>query len=263
MTQSTTDAQADRCLDLAMEMAARAREIVLRQYDAAPDVEDKADQSPVTKTDRECEALMRDMIAARFPDHGIYGEEYGAENTDAEFVWVLDPIDGTKSFISGKPLFGTLIGLMQGGAPLLGVMDNPALDEVWTGSPGRGATRNGQPINSRACADLASAWLFSTSPQMHQGLNFGHFENLRHNCRHTIFGGDCYSYGMLARGRAGLVCDSTMQPYDYVALVPIVEAAGGRMTDWSGRPPCLDGDGTVIAAGDPRLIELAARALSA
>ncbi len=149
MTQSTTDAQADRCLDLAMEMAARAREIVLRQYDAAPDVEDKADQSPVTKTDRECEALMRDMIAARFPDHGIYGEEYGAENTDAEFVWVLDPIDGTKSFISGKPLFGTLIGLMQGGAPLLGVMDNPALDEVWTGSPGRGATRNGQPINSR------------------------------------------------------------------------------------------------------------------
>ena len=245
-----------------MEMAARAREIVLRHYAAAPDVEDKADQSPVTKTDRECEAAMREMIAARFPDHGIYGEEYGAENTDAEFVWVLDPIDGTKSFITGKPLFGTLIGLMRGGAPFLGVMDNPALDEVWTGVSGRAATRNGQPIKSRACADLAASWLFTTSPQMHLGLNFGRFEDLRRQCRHTIYGGDCYSYGMLARGRADLVCDSSMQPYDYIALVPIVEAAGGRMTDWSGRPLGLNGDGTVIAAGDPRLIDLATRALN-
>lgn len=262
MTQSTADALTSDCLTLAMAMAARARDIVLSHYGSAPDVEDKADLSPVTKADRECEAALREMIAARFPGHGIYGEEYGAENADAEFVWVLDPIDGTKAFITGKPLFGTLIGLLKNGAPHLGVMDNPALDEVWAGAPGFGATRNGAPVRCRPCPDLSRAWLCTTSPQMHQGLNFGHFENLRHRCRHALYGGDCYSYGQLARGRADLVCDSSMQPYDYVALVPIVEAAGGRMTDWSGRTLGLDGDGTVIASGAPALHAAAVAALS-
>ena len=261
MTQPTTDAQTAQCLALAMDMAARARDIVLGHYGTAPDVEDKADLSPVTIADRECEAAMRDMIAAAFPGHGIFGEEFGAENADAEFVWVLDPIDGTKAFITGKPLFGTLIGLLKHGAPYLGVMDNPALDEVWAGAPGLGATRNGAPVRCRPCPDLASAWLYTTSPQMHQGLNFGHFENLRHGCRHALYGGDCYSYGTLARGRADLVCDSSMQPYDYVALVPIVEGAGGRMTDWAGGTLGLTGDGTVIASGDAALHEQAVAAL--
>jgi inositol-phosphate phosphatase/L-galactose 1-phosphate phosphatase/histidinol-phosphatase len=238
---------------LAMEMAARARTIVLAHYGAAPDVVAKDDQSPVTIADRECEAAMREMINARFPDHGIYGEEYGVENADAEFVWVLDPIDGTKAFITGKPLFGTLIGLFKDGAAHLGVMDNPALDEIWAGAPGGPATCNGVPVSARACADLADAWLCSTSPQMHLGINFDRFERLRHACRYELYGSDCYSYGMMAKGRVDLVCEASMQPYDYAALIPIVEAAGGRMTDWSGAPLGLAGDGTVIAAGDPAL----------
>ncbi|MEQ8226964.1 MAG: histidinol-phosphatase [Rhodospirillales bacterium] len=262
MTTITTDALTDDCLALAMDMAARARSIVMRHYDAALEIEDKADLSPVTQADRECEAALRDMIAAKFPDHGIYGEEFGAQNTDAEFVWVLDPIDGTKAFITGKPLFGTLIGLLRDGKSYLGVMDNPALDEVWAGAPGLGATRNGMPLQTRSCPDLAGAWLYTTSPQMHQGLNFGRFEDLRRQSKHAVYGGDCYSYGQLARGRADLVCDSSMEPYDYVALVPIVEGAGGRMTDWAGKPLGLDGDGTVIAAGDALSHAAAVDALS-
>lgn len=261
MTQPTTDALTAQCLAVAMDMAARAREIVLGHYDAALEIEDKADLSPVTQADRECEAALRELIGAKFPNHGIFGEEFGAENADAEFVWVLDPIDGTKAFITGKPLFGTLIGLLKDGVPWIGVMDNPALDEVWAGAPGIGATRNGETVRCRPCPDLASAWLYTTSPQMHQGINFGHFENLRHGCRHALYGGDCYSYGTLARGRADLVCDSSMQPYDYVALVPIVEGAGGRMTDWAGGTLGLGGDGTVIASGDPALHDQAVAAL--
>lgn len=253
MTQATTDAQTADFMALAVEMAARARTIVLSHYGAAPDVVAKDDQSPVTIADRECEAAMREMINARFPDHGIYGEEYGVENADAEFVWVLDPIDGTKAFITGKPLFGTLIGLFKNGAAHLGVMDNPALDEIWAGAPGHPATCNGAPVSARACADLADAWLCSTSPQMHLGINFDRFERLRHACRYELYGSDCYSYGMMAKGRVDLVCEASMQPYDYAALIPIVEAAGGRMTDWSGAPLGLNGDGTVIAAGDPTL----------
>lgn len=253
MTQATTDAQTADFMALAMEMAARARTIVLSHYGAAPDVVAKDDQSPVTIADRECEAAMREMINARFPDHGIYGEEYGIENADVEFVWVLDPIDGTKAFITGKPLFGTLIGLFKNGAAHLGVMDNPALDEIWAGAPGRPATCNGAPVSARSCADLADAWLCSTSPQMHLGINFDRFERLRHACRYELYGSDCYSYGMMAKGRVDLVCEASMQPYDYAALIPIVEAAGGRMTDWSGAPLGLAGDGTVIAAGDPAL----------
>jgi inositol-phosphate phosphatase/L-galactose 1-phosphate phosphatase/histidinol-phosphatase len=247
---------------LAMEMAQRAREIVLRHYDAALEIEDKADLSPVTQADRECEAALREMIGAKFPGHGIYGEEFGVENADAELVWVLDPIDGTKSFITGKPLFGTLIGLMKDGAPWLGVMDNPALGEVWAGGPGMPSTRNGKAVRCRPCPELSQAWLHTTAPQMHEGLNFGRFETLRHGCRHAIYGGDCYSYGQLARGRTDLVCEGSLQPYDYVALVPIVEGAGGRMTDWSGDTLGLTGDGRVIAAGDPRAHGLAVAALS-
>jgi len=262
VTQATTDAQTADFMALAMEMATRARTIVLSHYGLAPDVIAKDDQSPVTIADRQCEAAMREMINARFPEHGIYGEEYGVENADAEFVWVLDPIDGTKAFVTGKPLFGTLIGLLKDGAPYLGVMDNPALDEVWTGAPGGPATCNGQAVSARACADLADAWLYTTSPQMHEAIHFDRFERLRHACRYGLYGGDCYSFGVLAKGRADLVCESSMQPYDYAALVPIVEAAGGRMTDWSGKTLGLNGDGTVIAAGDPALHAAALAVLS-
>lgn len=247
---------------LAREMAATARTIVLRHYATLPDFDDKADSSPVTAADREVEAALRTLIAAKFPEHGIYGEEFGAERTDADFVWVLDPIDGTKSFISGRPLFGTLIGLLKDGLPYLGVLDMPILAETWVGVQGQGTTCNGQAVKTRACADLARAWMHCTSPAMHQGLNFDRFDQLRRRCHHTLYGGDCYAYAVVAKGRADLVCENSMEPYDYAALVPIIEAAGGRMTDWTGKPLGLHNDGSVLGAGDPAVHALALAVLA-
>ncbi len=259
MTAPVTDA----LMGLALEMAQAARDIVLAHYANPPAFEDKADMSPVTAADRAVEVRLRQMIADAFPDHGVYGEEMGADRADAEYVWVLDPIDGTKAFISGKPLFGSLIGLLHEGRPALGVVEMAALGETWAGAQGYAATRNGAPVSPRTCPDLARAWLHSTSPQMHTGLDFDRFERLRHACLHTLYGADCYNYAMLAAGRADLVCESSLAPYDYVAPAALVEAAGGRATDWTGRPLSLESDGRVLASGDPAAHEKALDILGA
>lgn len=249
-------------IELAGALADAARAVILPFYTSGLAFEDKADQSPVTQADRDAEAAMRRLIGAHAPAHGIIGEEYGTENADAEFVWVLDPIDGTKAFITGRPLFGTLIALFYQGRPLIGVMDTPALDQRWIGAPGQPSTCNGEALKTRACPDLSRAWLLTTSPQMHEGLNFGRFETLRHACLHAVYGGDCHAYGTLCRGRADVVCESSMQVYDYAALVPIVEGAGGRISDWQGQPLSLMSDGTVLAAGDPSAHEKAVALLA-
>lgn len=219
----------------------------------------KSDGSPVTPIDRAVEKRLREMIAEAYPDHGIAGEEYGEEhgesNLESGHVWVLDPIDGTKSFISGKPLFGTLIGLVHQGAPILGVIDHPALDERWIGARGEGSTFNGDPVKARPCPGLGEAILFATSPFMFEGADADAFDRLCREVKYPLFGTDCYGYGLLASGFADLVVEAKLRPYDYVALVPVVEGAGGVMTDWGGRPLNLASDGRVIAAGDRRTHE--------
>ncbi|MBT5415454.1 MAG: histidinol phosphate phosphatase, partial [Rhodospirillaceae bacterium] len=158
-----TEARAELCpnsfLALADRMTAASGEIVARYFRTPVTVDEKADESPVTIADRTVEAAIRDLIASHCPGHGIVGEEYGTENPDAEFVWVIDPIDGTKSFISGVPLFGTLIALLQGGVPILGVVDHPALGERWIGARGHGTTHNGKRVTTRACAGIGGATL--------------------------------------------------------------------------------------------------------
>jgi inositol-phosphate phosphatase/L-galactose 1-phosphate phosphatase/histidinol-phosphatase len=221
-------------LELAEALADAARPIVMRHYRSVLDVGAKADASPVTVADREAEAAMRALIAETFPDHGILGEEMGADAADAEYVWVLDPIDGTQSFVTAKPLFGTLIALTRGGAPLLGVMDMPALGERWVATRGGDTRFDGAPVRTRACADLADAWLYATSPHMFPPAEFAAFERLRAGCRRAVYGAECYAYAQLAAGFVDLVVEATMEPYDYCALVPLVEAAGGRITDWRG-----------------------------
>ena len=197
----------------------------------------KADDSPVTLADREAETALRDIITETCPDHGIVGEEHGTEGADAEYVWVLDPIDGTQSFFTGKPLFGTLIALLKDGVPVLGVMDMPALDERWVGAAGRPTTFNGAEVTTKACTEMGHAWLYATSPQMFKGANFSRFEALRGQARRTIYGAECHAYGLLACGWVDIVCEDTMEPYDWAALVPIVEGAGGVMSDWKGGAP--------------------------
>jgi inositol-phosphate phosphatase/L-galactose 1-phosphate phosphatase/histidinol-phosphatase len=215
-------------------------------------VVDKSDLTPVTVADRAAEEVMREMIERRFPDHGIVGEEFGGVREDAEFVWVLDPIDGTKSFISGVPLFGTLIALTQAGRPILGVIDQPVLRERWLGASGRPSTLNGGAIRCRGCPGLASATLFATTPDMFHGSDAAHFAQVSAAVKLTRFGADCYAYGLLAAGFIDLVLEASLKPYDFCAIIPIVEGAGGIATDWRGAKLGLASDGRVLFAGDRR-----------
>ncbi|MGH7125405.1 MAG: inositol monophosphatase family protein, partial [Stellaceae bacterium] len=208
------------------------------------------------------ETALRQRIETRFPDHGILGEEHGTLRADAERVWVLDPIDGTKSFISGVPLFGTLIALVERGVPVLGVIDQPISRERWVGARGRKSTLNGADISTRKCAGLGSATLFATTPDMFRGADAEGFQRLKGAVKLARFGGDCYAYGLLAAGFIDLVAEASLKPYDYSALVPVIAGAGGSMTDWQGRPLGLGSDGRVLACGDPRLAA-AARGLLA
>jgi inositol-phosphate phosphatase / L-galactose 1-phosphate phosphatase / histidinol-phosphatase len=245
------------------EALADAAGAVIRPYFRQPiAVDDKSDTSPVTIADREAEQAMRALIAAEFPADGIFGEELGTVREDAEWVWVLDPIDGTKSFISGIPLFGTLIALLHRGRPVLGIIDQPISHERWRGVAGQASTHNGNAIRARQCTDLAAATLFATAPDMFRGADAEAFARLKARAKLTRHGGDCYAYGLVASGFIDLVVEASLKPYDYCAIVPVVEGAGGAMTDWQGKPLGLASDGRVIAAGD-RALHKAALALLA
>jgi inositol-phosphate phosphatase/L-galactose 1-phosphate phosphatase/histidinol-phosphatase len=242
----------DSSLVLANDLADAAGAAIRPYFRTALAVDDKADLSPVTAADRAAEQAMRRMIAERFPEHGIIGEEYGREREDAEFVWVLDPIDGTKAFISGLPLFGTLIALAQHGKPIVGIIDQPISRERWVGAAGRATTHNGAPVRCRACPGVAAATLFATTPDMFKGADADAFGRAARAAKLVRYGADCYATGLLALGCIDLVIEADLKPYDYSALIPIVEGAGGSATDWQGAPLDLQSDGRVIFAGDKR-----------
>jgi len=243
-------AELDAFLALAADLADAAGEVIRPYFRQPIRVDDKPDLSPVTAADRGAETAMRRLIAARFPDHGIIGEEFGREREDAPFVWVLDPIDGTKSFISGVPLFGTLIALTEHGRPILGIIDQPVSRERWTGAAGRATTFNGTPVRCRPCASLAAGTVFATSPEMFQGPDAAAFDRVAAAAKLVRFGADCYAYGLVSNGFIDLVIESSLKPYDFCAMVPVVEGAGGIATDWRGTPLSLASDGRVLVAGD-------------
>lgn len=221
-------------------------------------VEAKGDASPVTQADRGAEELMRAMIARRFPTHGVLGEEFGPDRTDAEFVWVLDPVDGTKSFITGVPLWGTLIALLYRGRPVLGCIHQPVLNQLVIGD-GATTTLNGAPVRCRPTSQLAEATLLTSdwlSPAQYQ--DGAAFERLARSAKLCRTWGDAYSYLLLATGWADLAVDPVMNPWDVAALVPVIRGAGGVITDWSGGP-AYPANSTVAAATP----ELHAAALAA
>jgi len=244
-------------LALAETLADAAGEIIRGYFRKKIGVQQKSDLTPVTIADRAAEKVMRRLIAIAFPKDGIIGEEFGAHNAEAEYVWVLDPIDGTKSFISGVPLFGTLIALTHRGKPVLGVIDQPIQGERWLGAAGRRATFNGAAIKTRPCASLKDATLYATAPEMFAKGNAAAFQRLRARVKLARFGADCYAYGLLASGFIDLVVEADLKPYDYCALLPIIEGAGGIASDWQGRKLTLASDGRVLIAGDPRVHEQA------
>jgi myo-inositol-1(or 4)-monophosphatase len=209
---------------------------------------------PVTAADRAAEQAMRSLIRKAFPQHGIVGEEFKDEEANAAYVWVLDPIDGTKSFISGMPAWGTLIGLLKNGLPVYGMMHQPFIGERFTGD-GASARYRGpagdRRLNVRACASLSEATLFTTSPLLMSKEERGLFETVQAKARLARYGGDCYAYCMIAAGFVDLVVETGLKPHDIVALIPIIEGAGGIITNWSGK--AATGGGRIVAAGDKRV----------
>jgi inositol-phosphate phosphatase/L-galactose 1-phosphate phosphatase/histidinol-phosphatase len=240
----------------AEQLADAAGAVIRRYFRSGVAVIDKADLSPVTAADREAEQTIRQLIAERHPGHGVIGEEHGADRPDAELVWVLDPIDGTKSFISGRPLFGTLIALCRAGRPILGVIDHPALGERWVGATGHPTRHDGREVRTRPCPELAGATLFASSPHM---FDDGHgapgFERVRRAVKLVQYGSDCYHYGLVASGFGDIAIEARLQIYDYLACVPVIEGAGGRVTDWQGHPLTIHSGNRVVAVGDPGQLE--------
>ena len=232
------------------------RPIHRRYFRSGVAVERKDDDSPVTRSDREAEQALRQAIADAFPEDGILGEEFGSERLDARRVWVLDPLDGTRAFVNGKPVFGVMAALLEEGRPVAGLIDMPILSERWIGIAGEPTTFNGAPARTRGCESLAAASLNATSPDIFpDSASRTAFDRLSAACGQRHFGGDCQLYGLLASGWIDLVAEAGLAPYDYLAHVAIVEGAGGRIGDWQGRPLGLDSDGRVLAAGAPELFE--------
>jgi len=238
------------------QLASASGDTILPFFRTALVVENKkvGGFDPVTAADRAAEQTMRALIRKQFPDHGIFGEEYGSERTDAEYVWVLDPIDGTKSFIAGMPVWGTLIGLMRFGEPVFGMMNQPFTRERFSGDGGaaryRGPAGN-RELRVRECASLADAVMFTTSPLLMNRNDRAAFGKLEDKVKLSRYGGDCYHYCMLAAGLIDVIVETEIKPYDIVAIIPVVAGAGGIVTTWDNGP--AQGGGRVIVAGDKRV----------
>ncbi len=244
-------------LQFAEQLADAAGEAIRPWFRRLLEVERKGDGSPVTQADRAAETAIRERIADRFPGHGVIGEEYGTEQAEAEWVWVIDPIDGTGAFISGLPTFGTLIGLAHEGAPVVGVLDQPVLNERWAGLHYAGVTRrtthNAQVIHTSETRELATAIGFATSPDMFQDEAQSGWLGLSSRLERVRYGADCYAYGLLASGYIDVVCEASLKLWDYFALAPIVQGAGGQMTDWRGGALGLASGDSVLATATQRL----------
>ncbi len=237
----------------AMRLADLAGTLSLDYFRKSLDVEHKADTSPVTIADRTVESAMRERIEEHFPDHGIFGEEHGKANVGGAHTWILDPIDGTKSFITGMPTFGTLIAHLENGVPVVGVIDIPALDERWLGIAGKPALFNNIECRTSGCKRLANANIYATSPDIFDASGKVLFERVSDRAAMRRFGGDCYTYGLLASGHVDLVMEMSLEPYDFMALVPVIECAGGLITDWKGEKLHEESDGHVLASASPSL----------
>nr|KAJ0186905.1 hypothetical protein LSAT_V11C900499270 [Lactuca sativa] len=287
----------DRFANVANKLADAAGDVIRKYFRKKFDIVDKEDLSPVTIADRAAEEAMISIIRESLPSHAIYGEENGWQCTEksADYVWVLDPIDGTKSFITGKPVFGTLIALLHRGKPILGVIDQPILRERWVGITGRTTTLNGEEISTRNCPKLSQAYLYessfpvscylnneivslyacnltscfiiydkllryTTSPHLFSGDAVVAFARVRDKVKVPLYGCDCYAYALLASGHVDLVVESGLKPYDFLSLIPVIEGAGGVITDWKGNELSWVASSTskptsfnVVAAGNRQL----------
>jgi myo-inositol-1(or 4)-monophosphatase len=250
--------------DFALELAHTAGGIAQAHFRKPITIENKGTGvfDPVTNADRAIERVLRAAIEGRYPEHGIVAEEEGERAGHGDYVWFIDPIDGTRAFMTGSPLWGTLIGLTRREQPLFGLLVQPVLEEVFFGGPSGSwliKPERRDRLRSRACSSLATAVLTSTHPDMFAGERAAAFRSLAAQCLLLRFGGDCYNYAMLAAGFVDVVVESGLKAYDIVPLIPLLEGAGCVVTDWQGRPPLKGGD--VVAAATHELHGAALAAL--
>jgi inositol-phosphate phosphatase/L-galactose 1-phosphate phosphatase/histidinol-phosphatase len=251
-------------IEAAIQIADLAREISLKYFRQPLDIEQKSDRSPVTIADQQTEALIREEITRRFPEHGFYGEESGQTATDLPWVWVVDPIDGTASYSTGKPTFGTLISLAFEGEPVLGLIDMPVLGDRWLGVKGRPTLYNGQPVNTnKVVTEIDNASAYTATPRMFDEATMQRYQALAGLCKFPVFGADCLGYGLLASGFTEIVVEASLEPYDFMALVPVVEGAGGCISDWEGQPVRLDSGDQIVASANTELHQKVLNALGA
>jgi inositol-phosphate phosphatase / L-galactose 1-phosphate phosphatase / histidinol-phosphatase len=256
----------DSDIQLAGALANAAGEAIRPFFRGRFTQENKEDASPVTEADRAAEVAMRRLIEAEHPRDGIIGEEYGVKESATGRTWVLDPIDGTISFMAGRPIFGTLIALMEDGWPVLGVLDQPIAGERWVGAAGKPTLFNNAPARTRSCRELVQAAMATSSPHyFHNDDQVSAYLSIasKVNRFRIVYGGDCYNYGLVASGHVDLIVEAGMKLHDFAALAPIVEGAGGLMCDWRGDPLNADSSGEVIALGDPARLEDVLEALQA
>lgn len=237
---------------LANDLADQAREIIMSHFRNFFEIEKKSDDSPVTIADRAVEQHMREMIEKARPQDGIIGEEFGKKPSESGLNWVLDPIDGTKSFMIGRPTFGTLIGLWEGNEkPLLGIIDQAILNERWEGQDEQQTKFNGRAVSTRACPRLSQAISGCTSPAQIPE----HWQQLYNASKSVVWGIDCYGYAMMASGSMDMILEDKLVTHDFAALPPIIEGAGGFISDWHGKRLTLKSSGQVLALGDTSLKE--------
>jgi len=249
-------------LDTAHLAADQARDITRAWFRSDMSVQNKKDRSPVTIADEWTEQVIRDIILKRHPDHGFFGEETGSHHSDTNWQWVIDPIDGTKSFATGMPTFGTLIALLYQGTPVLGIIDHCILDERWVGVHGLPTTHNGLPCHTRTTRKLEDAAVYTTTMDMFDDRTAIQASRLTGVCKFRVFGGDCYGYGLIASGFNDLMCEADLKPYDFLALVPVITGAGGVISDWRGNPLTMNSEGDVLASANPDLHNAALKRLN-
>lgn len=247
----------DDDIALAHRLADAAGAAIRPHFRSGVASERKEDASPVTLADRAAEEAMRRILKAKRPQDTVIGEEFGTETGTTNRSWVLDPIDGTSGFLAGRAMFGTLIALVVDGWPVMGVIDQPIAGERWVGASGRTTELNGKPVKTRLCRELSEATIATTGPHYFSQHEGDHFMQLasKTDYRRMVMGGDCYNYAMLASGHLDIVCEANLKLYDWAALVPVVEGAGGIMCDWNGDPLHAGSDGHVLALGDPARLD--------
>lgn len=245
------------------ELPSISRAVISQYFRQSFAIDNKADDSPVTIADRAAEAALRQSISAAFPGHAIMGEEQGG-HVDEGLSWIIDPIDGTRSFITGRPLFGTLIGIVDGGIPVSGLIDMPAINETYRTEDGRSLFESAAgtvAIRSRSCDRLEDAHIATTSPDAFTAEGWQAFTSVKDKCASSVYGGDCYNYALLAAGHLDIVIEHQLGAYDMMALVPILQNAGACVTDWQGAPITINSDGSLLACATRALHQDALKCL--